>query len=302
LRQILDRTGYARMLQIDNDPEAESRLGNLNELVNAASEAAERGETIAEFLDHAALVSDSDGLDERAPVSLLTLHNAKGLEFPIVFLAGMEEGLFPHSRSLDSKAAMEEERRLCYVGMTRSEKRLFLTSARYRRRFGGGQQEGTIPSRFLREVPKGLVEDLGQSRQGTYQRGPQADSYAERYDARETAKHNLYTGKMYNSVENIQQFFNERGKASTPPQTTSHQPPATPPRPDPQSRPPAQYRPPAPAGRRGFRAGAMIRHPKYGRGTVLRREGDGEDAKLTVSFPGYGLKKLVEKYAGIQED
>src|ERR1700722_2467921 len=188
LRQILERTGYARMLQADNDPEAESRLGNLNELVNAASEASERGETIAEFLDHAALVSDTDNLDERAPVSLLTLHNAKGLEFPIVFLAGMEEGLFPHIRSLDSKAAIEEERRLCYVGMTRAEKRLFLTSPRYPRRFGGRQQEGTIPSRFLREVPKALIEDLGQSRQGAYQRGPQADSYAERYDARETAK------------------------------------------------------------------------------------------------------------------
>ncbi len=297
LRQILERTGYARMLQADNDPEAESRLGNLNELVNAASEASERGETIAEFLDHAALVSDSDGLDERAPISLLTLHNAKGLEFPIVFLAGMEEGLFPHVRSLDSKAAMEEERRLCYVGMTRSEKRLFLTSARYRRRFGGGQQEATIASRFLREVPKALVEDLSQLRQ----RAPQVDLYAEQYEARESAKRNLFTGKTYNSVDNIQQFFAERGKAASP--ATSQQPPATsqaapaaPPTPKPQPRPPA------PAGRRGFRAGAMIRHPKYGRGTVLRREGDGEDAKLTVSFPGYGLKKLVEKYAGIQED
>jgi DNA helicase-2/ATP-dependent DNA helicase PcrA len=298
LRQILERTGYARMLQSDNDPEAESRLGNLNELANAASEAAERGETIAEFLDHAALVSDSDGLDERAPVSLLTLHNAKGLEFPIVFLAGMEEGLFPHIRSLDSKAAMEEERRLCYVGMTRSEKRLFLTSARYRRRFGGGQQEATIPSRFLREVPRGLVEDLSQARQRT----PQVDRYAEQQEARESAKRNVYSGKTYNSAENIQQFFNERGNASAPPQTTSHQPPAashpaqaTPPIPKPQPRSAAPRA-------RGFRAGAMIRHPKYGRGTVLRREGDGEDAKLTVSFPGYGLKKLVEKYAGIQED
>jgi DNA helicase-2/ATP-dependent DNA helicase PcrA len=297
LRQILDRTGYARMLEVDNDPEAESRLGNLNELVNAASEAAERGETIAEFLDHAALVSDTDGLDERAPVSLLTLHNAKGLEFPIVFLAGMEEGLFPHMRSLDSKAAMEEERRLCYVGMTRSEKRLFLTSARYRRRFGGGQSEATIPSRFLREVPKTLVEDLGQARQST-QRGPQVDLFAEQYEVREAAKRNAYTGKTYNSVENIQQFFQERGKASPPPPTTNNQQPITSPRP-----PQPTTHAPRPAGRtRGFRAGAMIRHPKYGRGTVLRREGDGEDAKLTVSFPGYGLKKLVEKYAGIQED
>jgi DNA helicase-2/ATP-dependent DNA helicase PcrA len=300
LRQILDRTGYARMLEVDNDPEAESRLGNLNELVNAASEAAERGETTPEFLDHAALVSDTDNLDERAPVSLLTLHNAKGLEFPVVFLAGMEEGLFPHMRSLDSKAAMEEERRLCYVGMTRSEKRLFLTSARYRRRFGGGQQEATIPSRFLREVPRALVEDLGQSRQRVSQSTPQVDLFTEQHEVREAAKRNVYTGKTYNSVDNIQQFFAERGKAAPP--ATSHQPPAAPqsPIPNPQPRPAV---PPRPAGRtRGFRAGATIRHPKYGRGTVLRREGDGEDAKLTVSFPGYGLKKLVEKYAGIQED
>src|SRR6202011_2030833 len=137
-----------------------SRIENLKELVNAAAEAAERGETIAEFLDHAALVSDTDNLDERSPVSLLTLHNAKGLEFPIVFLAGMEEGLFPHVRSLDSKAAMEEERRLCYVGMTRSEKRLFLTSARYRRRWVGGETEASLHSRLLSEVPEALVQDL----------------------------------------------------------------------------------------------------------------------------------------------
>jgi DNA helicase-2/ATP-dependent DNA helicase PcrA len=209
----------------------------------------------------------------------------------------MEEGLFPHMRSLDSKAAMEEERRLCYVGMTRSEKRLFLTSARYRRRFGGGQQEATIPSRFLREVPRALVEELGQSRQRS---APQVDLFAEQHEVREAAKRNLYTGKTYNSVDNIQQFFAERGKAPAPPPTTNNQQPTTPPRPP---IPNPQSRPAAVVGRtRGFRAGATIRHPKYGRGTVLRREGDGEDAKLTVSFPGYGLKKLVEKYAGIQED
>lgn len=295
--EILDRTGYGRMLQSDNDPESESRLGNLNELVNAASEAAERGETVAEFLDHAALVSDADAVDERATVSLLTLHNAKGLEFPIVFLAGMEEGLFPHSRSLDSKAAMEEERRLCYVGMTRSEKRLFLTSARYRRRFGGGQQEATIPSRFLREVPRPLVEDLSPSRQTVPSRGP--DLFAEQYEVREAARRNLYTGKTYNSVENIQQFFADRNKGAQPAARASSPPPNPQP---PAQKPAAPIASRPPAGKRGFRAGAFIRHPKYGRGTVLRREGDGEDAKLTVSFPGYGLKKLVEKYAGIQED
>src|SRR6202035_2283843 len=147
LKFLEERTGYRTMLEQENTPESQGRLENLDELASAAAEAAERGETITDFLDHAALVADADSTDERAQVSLLTLHNAKGLEFPIVFLAGLEEGLFPHSRSLDSKAAMEEERRLCYVGMTRAEQRLFLTNARYRRRYGGGQPEPSIPSR-----------------------------------------------------------------------------------------------------------------------------------------------------------
>jgi ATP-dependent DNA helicase UvrD/PcrA len=298
LQEILERTGYVKMLETGKDSDSESRLGNLNELVNAAAEGAERGETVSEFLDHAALVSDTDQLDAHASVSLLTLHNAKGLEFPIVFLAGMEEGLFPHKRSLDSKAAMEEERRLCYVGLTRAQKRLFLTSASYRRRWGGGETEASIPSRFLAEVPNALVEVLNPK-----QRASQVNLLAERYEVREAARRNLYTGKTYNSVENIQQFFAERGKsaqpstASTAPRkapVTSMPQPATP-------RPTQQTSRPAP-GKRSFRAGSTVRHPKYGLGTVLRREGDGDDAKLTVSFPGYGLKKLVEKYAGIQEE
>ena len=121
---------------------------------------AERGESLRDFLDHAALVSDADSADERAPVSLLTMHNAKGLEFPVVFIAGLEEGLFPHSRSLDSESAMEEERRLCYVGMTRAEQRLYLSWARYRRRFGGGAAGAVDPSRFLKEVPPALLDAL----------------------------------------------------------------------------------------------------------------------------------------------
>src|SRR5580704_4889291 len=135
---IEDRTGYRAMLEQENSPEALARLENLNELMNAAREAVERGETASDFLDHAALVAQTDAIDEQAQITLMTLHNAKGLEFPVVFLAGMEEGLFPHSRSVINEAAMEEERRLCYVGMTRAEKRLVLSWAKYRRRFGGG--------------------------------------------------------------------------------------------------------------------------------------------------------------------
>src|SRR5204863_3103987 len=115
-------------------------------------EAHERGESVGDFLDHAALVADADSFDEQAPVTLMTMHNAKGLEFPLVFLSGMELGLFPHSRSQDSEAALEEERRLCYVGMTRARKRLILTWAQYRRRCGGGEQERSTPSLGVNEV------------------------------------------------------------------------------------------------------------------------------------------------------
>ncbi len=208
LRAILEKTGYGAMLKSDISPEAESRLGNLEELINAAVEGAERGETAAEFLDHAALVADADAVDQEAPVSLLTIHNAKGLEFPNVFLAGLEEGIFPHSRSLLSESGMEEERRLCYVGMTRAEKRLYVTWARYRRRFGGSQPEVCLPSRFLNEVPVALREKLSPYSE------PQADEvdlFAEQSDVRQSVKKNLYTGKTYNSVENIAQFFAERG-------------------------------------------------------------------------------------------
>jgi len=288
LQHILDRTGYLEMLKSGNDPDSESRLGNLTELVNAAAEAFDRGEGVAEFLDQAALVSDSDNLDERAQVSLLTLHNAKGLEFPIVFLAGMEEGLFPHQRCLDSKPAMEEERRLCYVGMTRAQKRLFLTHAHYRRRWGGGSPEASLPSRFLKEVPAALTENLSPR-----ERSADVDLFAEQHEVRETAKRNLYTGKTYNSVENIQQFFAERGQPA---------PKVAAPFEAPRKVVPTAYIPQPTTRRKPLRLGATVRHPKYGRGKVLRREGEGDDAKLTVSFDGYGLKKLVVKYSGIQEE
>ena len=283
LQAVLDRTGYSRMLTEEGTEEARARLGNIEELINAAADAAERGEAIRDFLDHAALVADADAADERATVSLLTMHNAKGLEFPIVFVAGLEEGLFPHSRSLESEAAMEEERRLCYVGMTRAESKLYLTWARYRRRFGGGQPEQSIPSRFLKEVPMTLLDRV---------RGDQGhvDLLAERYEVRDAARRNLYTGKTYNSVENIKQFFAERGMPA--PSGIAQQQPAAP--------KPQASAPKPPQQKKKVGPGSTIEHAKYGRGTVLRLEGSGEDAKVTVSFPGYGLKKLIAKYAGIK--
>jgi DNA helicase-2/ATP-dependent DNA helicase PcrA len=301
LRFILDRTGYRKMLEAEKTPEAEARLENLDELINAATEAAERGESIGDFLDHAALVADADAVDERAPVTLMTMHNAKGLEFPMVILAGMELGLFPHSRSMNSEAALEEERRLCYVGMTRARKKLILTWARYRRRFGGGEQERSTPSWFLSEVPAELIVDLGQRDEPG-----EVNLTSERYDVRQAAKRSTFTGKTYNSVDNISQFFGDRGipfNAANKPVTAPQQPPA--PMAPQLPRPPLPAKPVPPAAppvRRGARAGMTVEHPKYGTGTVVRREGDGDDAKITVNFPRYGLKKLVEKYAGLKRN
>jgi DNA helicase-2/ATP-dependent DNA helicase PcrA len=280
LNLVLDQTGYRKMLEEEGNEESASRIANLDELLNAAADAAGRGESLRDFLDHAALVSDADSADDRAPVSLLTMHNAKGLEFPVVFIAGLEEGLFPHSRSINSGDVlqMEEERRLCYVGMTRARKKLYLSWARYRRRFGAGQPEASIRSRFLKEVPATLLESV---------RGDQGhvDLYAERHMVRETAQRNLYTGKTYNSVDAIQQFF-----AGGAPKPAAVHPPVQ----------PVAQKPATPVKAKKLGPGATIEHAKYGRGTVLRLEGTGEDTKLTVSFPGHGLKKLIAKYAGIK--
>jgi DNA helicase-2/ATP-dependent DNA helicase PcrA len=319
---IYERSGYKQMLETDRTPEALTRRENIEELINAAAEAAERGETAADFLDHAALVSDADQVDERAQVSLLTIHNAKGLEFPVVFLAGMEEGLFPHSRSIDNPTAMEEERRLCYVGMTRAEKRLVMSWARWRRRFGGGEPQRSIASRFLKEVPGQLLFNIGVEDDENI---PQIDLTVERHAAQQGARKNLFTGKTYNSLDNISQFFSDRGM-----QPPGIPRPAAPPSAQPgsaaASRPAGAPAPASPTASRfntpiapraatapgplpkvppppktSSRQGTVVEHPKYGTGTVIRREGDGPDAKLTVLFPGHGLKKLVERYAGLKK-
>ena len=280
LGAVLDRTGYRRILEEDDSPDSRNRLENLSELLNAAAEAAERGESIPEFLDHAALVSESDQVDQRARILLLTLHNAKGLEFPIVFIAGMEERLFPHSRSIDSETMLEEERRLCYVGMTRARKRLYLTWARERRRFGGGMPEPCLPSRFLAEVTPSLTEDLSE-----IERAPQLDLYLEARQVRESAQRTAYTGKTYDSVEHIRQFFAQR---NAPGAGIAPVPPAVP--------------PPSLPAKKAKRRAATVNHPRYGRGNIVRWEGEGEDAKVTVLFPGYGLKKLIAKYAGLKAE
>ena len=301
IKFIIDRTGYIRSLEEEGTPEALSRIENLKELANAAQDAQERGETLAEFLDHAALSSDTDQYDPDSRVTLMTLHAAKGLEFPLVLLAGMEEGLFPHSRTLSDPNQMEEERRLCYVGLTRAMDALFVTRARYRRRYGNDMPEASIASRFLEEIPSHLIEEAaGSSRQSSsWNSYGSSSSHGRRTDDDATGRHYSYEdedqsavsrsnysaqpargAKPANSLDNIAQFFTSRGVSV------------------PKSRPKLDI--PEPTGSKGLKSGQRVRHPKYGEGVVFRREGDGEDAKVTVQFSKFGVKKLVEKFAQLE--
>ncbi len=311
IKFLNDRSGYIRALEDEATPESFSRIENLKELANAAQDATSRGETLAEFLDHAALVSDADSYSAEARVTLMTLHAAKGLEFPLVFLAGMEEGLFPHSRTLQDPTQMEEERRLCYVGMTRAMDTLIMTRARYRRRYGNDSPESSMPSRFLEEVPSRLIEDLSpRSYASSYSTPyPQRSKRPGADDDFATERHYSYedesqdpssTGaKSYASqrfgqrrpgsgsgpLDNTAAFFGKGGALS-------------------RGTPAFKGRPrmdiPAPTGRTGLGKGARVRHPKYGEGIIFAREGDGEDAKLTVQFSSHGMKKLVEKFAQLE--
>jgi DNA helicase-2/ATP-dependent DNA helicase PcrA len=224
----------------------------------------------------------------------MSLHAAKGLEFPLVFLSGLEEGLFPHSRTMLQPDDVEEERRLCYVGMTRAMDQLILTRAVYRRRYGTDLPEASVPSRFLEEVPAPLIEELGRRRGSTGRVGtetlvrPAGAHYSyEDEDQSENWRRNSVPASRqkptapaqpYNSIENIAEFFASRGKKFSVAKTPVE----------------------APTGKRGFRPGQKVRHPKYGEGTVYQREGEGEEAKITVQFPRFGLKKLVEKYAQLE--
>jgi DNA helicase II / ATP-dependent DNA helicase PcrA len=275
IRFVLDESGYMAMLKDRNSPEDVARIENLEELTRAVAESTDAGESFTDFIDAAALVSDADSFEGKPGVTLITLHSTKGLEFDHVFLTGMEEGICPHSRSIndgDSKA-VEEERRLVYVGMTRARKTLTLTRAVYRRVFGNEQQlRASEPSRFLAEVPSELVDTV---------RG----SMAEIGEIRRYEPDPEYS---YSADEFLRRVRRGPVPAARQPQRPSSTPSFG-----------------RPAIRRGADAnpllGQKVRHPQYGVGTIIGVEGDDDDRRLSVTFPGRGTKKFVERYAQLQQ-
>jgi DNA helicase-2/ATP-dependent DNA helicase PcrA len=317
-------TGYENSLKAENNDEAEARLENLQELVNAAVDYDEQGaEGLRDFIDHSALVADTDQYKGDVPVTLMTAHSAKGLEFPLVFIVGLEDGLFPHSRSLSNASDIEEERRLAYVAMTRAEKFLYVTHAVKRRVYG--EELASEPSQFLNEMPLELIDDISRGRSwlsfarssktleqaagslqyeydessedsGKISQGANSDRLSARRPGTK------FPGKTYDSVESIEEFFRKRaakmgGRGDSGGQNRGHQPgsralvKSSGSQADSRSAPPST----------DILPGSYVRHAKYGRGLVLRREGSGDQTKFTVSFPGYGQKKLIEKYANLEK-
>jgi DNA helicase II / ATP-dependent DNA helicase PcrA len=255
IERVLGSTGYLDWVEQQDNLEHTSRAENLRELANAMAEATEQGQTLEDVLDQAALASDSDQYDDTIPVSLMTLHSAKGLEFDAVFLAGLEEGLLPHGRALGSNAEVEEERRLFYVGMTRAKQSLVLSRAVYRRTYGEERLRAALPSRFLAEIPGDLIEAAmgSQSEPGETRRYEPDPEFSESYAYRQKTR-------------------TPYGAASRGARRASKDP----------------------------LIGTRVRHSKYGVGTIIEVEGEGEDRKLTVSFQDHGAKKLIERYANLQ--
>lgn len=269
LKHVIKHSGYEKMLRDEQTEEAESRLLNLEELVTAAVEAEERGEGLRDFIDHAALVADTDALKQDAPLTLMTIHSAKGLEFPLVFVVGMEEGLFPHSRSADDSAELEEERRLCYVALTRAKKQLYVTHSERRRVYG--DEFATQPSRFLDELPEELVEEC------------ESRASLRRRMAERTAPQSSGGGSSGYGGQRSQPFV---GKREAFQQQRFGRPQ------------PYVERAGAASDSGGkYKTGDKVRHEKYGAGLIVRKQDD----KIEIAFPGYGIKKFIESAVKLEK-
>lgn len=271
LEEIIENTGYVKELERERSIEAQTRIENIKELLTVTKQFEETTEnpTLGAFLEQTALIADVDSLDQSTNVvTLMTLHAAKGLEFPVVFLTGLEEGVFPHARSMQSDKEMEEERRLAYVGITRAKQELYVTFADRRTLFGNTQV--SQPSRFLREIPQELFKQTGRG-------GAIGGRGGGRWSRDEYSQVNAWD-EAQSATRAV-----EQAKRPTLAQTGSMAKPA------------------AKGGGETFRIGQKVKHTVFGQGTVLSSVGEGDDAQVTVAFPNVGVKKLVAGYARLQK-
>jgi DNA helicase-2/ATP-dependent DNA helicase PcrA len=270
VREVIGQTGYLKALEEERTLEAQARRDNVQEMVNVAQEFDQQvGGTLRDFLEQMALMSDVDSLREEAnAVTLMTLHAAKGLEFPCVFIAGMEEDVFPHARSRYNDSQLEEERRLCYVGLTRARRRLVLTHARRRMVFG--QTLYQSPSRFLNDIPEELFrEDAAVARTGVRPPDPWDSEGTVIGRGARRSPSPAPAGRSASSLGSVDlngliDQFKSRPKGA-------------------------------------FQPGDRVRHPTFGDGIVTRSNGTGDDEQVTVIFAGQGEKKLIAGYARLEK-
>jgi DNA helicase II / ATP-dependent DNA helicase PcrA len=262
--KMLDRTGYLKDLRDQESEEANDRIENLMELVSSAAEYESRDPeaSVGGFVDRLSLLSETDeeSGNRNARIWLMTMHAAKGLEFPLVVIAGLEEGLFPHSRSKEDVEELEEERRLCYVGLTRAQSQLVLTSAARRRIFG--EYQSTEPSRFFDEIPAELIQRIEPTYASPYQ-GSFAHPHYE-FRSNPYGRKGKAAGRV-RGTEATYAYENEDQSSSF-----------------------------------GVRAGMRVRHAQFGVGSVIACEEHGDDLKITVRFNSVGVKKLLGRYAKLE--
>ncbi len=281
IKEVLKVTGYSKALKDENTAEAETRLENLDEFLTVAIEFEEEfaDNTLSEFLEGITLSSDIDNTDDTEDsVTLMTLHSAKGLEFPVVFLVGMEEGIFPGYKSIGEESELEEERRLCYVGITRAKQHLFLTCSRQRTIFGSTSCNQV--SRFLKEIPKELLDGYEETFESSNQKAYDDYQYTWKYgNSNEEPKVKSYTSNEYNTTRRKPEFAFRSAESflNGLKQKTSDDIDVS-----------------------VYKAGQKVYHKKFGEGNINYVEAEGDDLKVDITFEKVGHKRLMAKYAGLE--
>ena len=273
LTEVLTKTGYIKALESENTAQSESRIENLDEFLTVAMEFEEENaeNSLAEFLESITLSSDIDGMeDSENSVTLMTLHSAKGLEFPVVFLSGMEEGLFPSYKSIGEQRELEEERRLCYVGITRAKEYLFLTCAKQRTIFGSTTFNRI--SRFIEEIPIELVEGADDLINNKNVKEDSEWKYGNSM-VRSSVLHNSNTPRKQAefAFRTAESFLNNVAVKKT-----------------------------ADIDLEQYKEGQTIYHKKFGEGIITEIAPEGDDLKLDINFEKVGHKRLMAKYANLE--
>ena len=290
IKEVLNKSGYTKALELENTVEAESRLQNLDEFLTVAIEFEEQSaeNTLSAFLEGITLSSDLDNMEETdESVTLMTLHSAKGLEFPVVFLVGMEEGIFPGYKSINEPGELEEERRLCYVGITRAKEKLLLTCARQRTIFGSTSCNAV--SRFLKEIPSNMLEGADEA----FEDSPNSRFSDERYEW-SYGRNSNYSNDFFNSGVSLYRDNSISAKSNST-NTTFQFRSADSFLKNLQNRPVNNE-----VDLSSYKSGTKVFHKKFGEGIISKVEEEGEDLKVDIDFDKVGHKRLMARFAGLQ--